>query len=55
MEDRPPRLEALTFCCRCDRAIKPGEPYDRHIHDRATGVPLTTYSHRDREACARRR
>ncbi|WP_156723129.1 hypothetical protein [Streptomyces apocyni] len=36
-----------AICCRCDRTIKPDEPYERHIHDRGTGAPLVNYSHRD--------
>ncbi len=37
----------VVICCRCDQAIKPGEPYERHVHDRGTGAPLVNYSHRD--------
>ncbi len=35
------------ICCRCDRAIKSGELYERHVHDRGTGAPLVNYSHRN--------
>ncbi|WP_156726544.1 hypothetical protein [Streptomyces apocyni] len=42
----------IVICCRCGREIKAGEPYERHVHDRATGAPLVNYSHRDRDgAC----
>ncbi|WP_156726919.1 hypothetical protein [Streptomyces apocyni] len=41
----------VVICCRCERAIKPDEPYEKHVHDRATGAPLVNYSHRDRDDC----
>ncbi|WP_156727320.1 hypothetical protein [Streptomyces apocyni] len=35
-----------VICYRCDRPITPGEPRERHVHDRATGAPLVLYVHR---------
>ncbi len=36
---------ARRICCRCQQGIKPGEPYRKHAHDRASGAPLVNYSH----------
>ncbi|MFP3987915.1 hypothetical protein U9R90_10505 [Streptomyces sp. E11-3] len=38
----------IVICRSREREIQPGEPYGRHVHDRATGAPLVNYSHRDR-------
>ncbi|WP_156726171.1 hypothetical protein [Streptomyces apocyni] len=43
--------ERVVICCRCDRAIRPGEKYEKTVHDRATGVPLVVYSHRAHADC----
>lgn len=37
--------EGTRVCFRCQRAILPGEPYDMHGHDRASGAPLILFSH----------
>ncbi|WP_282703266.1 hypothetical protein [Streptomyces sp. CC219B] len=39
--------EGIRICCRCQQAILPGEPYDTHAHDRASGPPLILFSHKD--------
>jgi hypothetical protein len=36
----------VIICVRCDRAIRPGEPYDTHIHHGADVAGCTNYSHR---------
>ncbi len=35
----------LRYCVRCDLPIKPGEPYDTHLHHGATLAGCTNYSH----------
>ncbi|GHH87129.1 hypothetical protein GCM10018793_61740 [Streptomyces sulfonofaciens] len=34
------------ICVRCDQGIRPGEPYDSHIHHGASGPGTTNYSHK---------
>ncbi|MER5184491.1 hypothetical protein ABT009_40300 [Streptomyces sp. NPDC002896] len=41
------------ICCRCQKGIKPDEPYRTHVHDRPSGPPVINYSHRD--GCRQRR
>jgi hypothetical protein len=36
------------ICVRCQQGIRPGEPYERHVHDRPSSGPRVNYSHRDR-------
>jgi hypothetical protein len=43
---------AQRICCRCQKGINPGEPYERHVHDRPTAAPFITFSHKG--ACHRR-
>lgn len=38
--------ELVLICCRCNHGIKPNEPYNKHDHDRASGPPVVTYTHR---------
>ena len=35
----------MKFCVRCDQPIRPGEPYDTHIHHGATLAGCTNHSH----------
>ncbi len=44
-----------VICFRCQVVIQPGMPYDSHIHDRASGPPYTTSSHRNAEDVCRPR
>lgn len=37
----------VLICCRCQLDVQPTDPYDSHVHDRATGAPYVTYSHSD--------
>jgi len=37
--------EGVRVCCRCQLRIQPGDPYDIHAHDRASGAPLILFSH----------
>lgn len=36
----------VLICCHCQVGIRPDEPYETHVHDRASGPPYVTYSHR---------
>ncbi|MGW1024177.1 hypothetical protein ACWD4J_10725 [Streptomyces sp. NPDC002577] len=41
------------ICCRCQQGIKPGQPFNVHVHDRGSAAPLTNYSHKG--SCPRAR
>ncbi|MBD0838766.1 hypothetical protein [Streptomyces sp. TRM68416] len=38
--------EGVRICCRCQKGILPGEPYDTNTHDRASGPPLVLFVHK---------